>query len=58
MLSKLALRAVLAIGVWSMIATASPIEITQDLVTRNNKWNLKCSNAPDVVAGKYVTIEP
>lgn len=32
-------------------ALASPLSKSQDLVERDNKWNLKCSNAPTVVAG-------
>ena len=34
-----------------------PFRDSQALAARDNNWNLKCSNAPAVVAGSYVSIK-
>ena len=57
MLPKLTLSACLAVVILFAIGQAAPSEAAHGLETRNNKWNLNCSNAPDVVAGKYVITE-
>ena len=54
MLPRCALSVFAAIGLSSAISRATPIDVYEDLVIRDNKWNLNCSNAPDVVAGRYV----
>lgn len=35
----------------SIIGLGIPLTNSKDLAERDNKWNLKCSNAPTVVAG-------
>lgn len=41
----------LSILLLSTLGLASPLSGPQELAERDNKWNLKCSNAPTVVAG-------
>ncbi len=40
------------VSVFSVLtSSATPIEVGQDLVLRDNRYHLNCSNAPGVVAG-------
>jgi len=52
MLRPTLLPTVLAVFLASVTIRASPIDIDQDLVPRGNHWNLNCSNAPGVTAGR------
>ena len=45
------LHCLLLPAILSVTGLASPLSNSQDLAERDNKWNLKCSNAPTVVAG-------
>lgn len=46
---------ILLIFLLHLTRLASPLHGPQDLVERDNEWNLKCSNAPTIVAGSYVS---
>jgi len=48
----LVLSALLAATLLGAIGHASPLDSDRTLHSRDNKWKLKCSNAPEVVAGK------
>lgn len=51
MFCKLALPAVLAATLLGVAVRASPLDVRGSVFRRDNKYNLKCSNAPGVIAG-------
>lgn len=38
-------------AILSVTALATPLSSPQDLTERDNKWDLKCGNAPTITAG-------
>ncbi|KAL6714193.1 hypothetical protein ACLMJK_008688 [Lecanora helva] len=54
MLSKVALPIFIAATFSSTIVQSMPLNAVNGLMTRDNKYNLKCSNAPQVTAGELV----
>ena len=51
MIRTFLLHPLLLTAILPLTALATPLSTSQDLVQRDNKWNLKCSNAPTVIAG-------
>lgn len=51
MIRTLILHRLLLTAIILITGLASPLGNSPDLAERDNRWNLKCGNAPTVVAG-------
>lgn len=54
MIHTINLYRLLLTAMLSIIGLGIPLTNSQDLAERDNKWNLKCSNAPTVIAGSLL----
>lgn len=52
MFTRMILPASLVIALSAVASLATPLDLSRELVPRDNAWKLHCSNAPNVTAGE------